>query len=791
MLRSGCSLQKYLAIAAILLWGSRWSSADQFTFDTPARWQTWQLPSGVVQADDQGYLRLTRFRTDINAVLDAPNFTHSTKTRGEVRGGIWKANTNPDTAPRLIDGDAETYWQPAPDADLAEWEVDIDLGRPVLAREIRLTFPDQEGARPFRQFNVYVAAGPRSLPNDDVFEYKRVYSTTLPNERTQITFPLNYFRDDTTRVIDEGLQVDLDRERSYRAVQYVRVDAGEKNPDAALAEIEVIAVGDNLGLGTLERNSSFDNGLLARDPQFVFDGDMDTYTNIFTVKSLGTWRDDGAWWEVDLGTLFWIDGMFLYWQGRGEGTSGLNSTPNLGGYAFYSSDGQRTATGDIDYDLLLQEGEEIPGSDSYLTSLRRFRYLFKPRPIRYLFWHALETGGVEWKSRLLELMLFSPGYPARVVVRSDFIDLGQLKGDDRPRVIKGISWDVELPSGTKIQLRSRSGSTLEEMYAFYDAKGTPVTEERWKSIPKSIRGQVDTTIVIGADWDEWSNFYQFSSEPFKSASPRRFVQLELILSTDDSQVAPVLRSLSIEFEEALIQEARGRVLPRQVHSNQETRFTYTLWPWADASDSGFDLLRLAIPGPLDPGDVEIRIGERSIIADDILVQGDSLLLVTLPTPVVSDSVQLSFTTRVLRYATVFSLDLGHAARPGLWQLVRPAQRNANLVFLSDLPASNRLIGDLQVTPVFSPNGDGVNESAEIRFVIFKVDTPRPRVRIFDLAGRLIAELNQPGGRDVVAFTWSGRDRNGERVQPGIYLCSVDLGAEAGEHTAVRSVVVAY
>ena len=45
MLRSGCSLQKYLAIAAILLLGARWSSADQFTFDTPARWQTWQLPS--------------------------------------------------------------------------------------------------------------------------------------------------------------------------------------------------------------------------------------------------------------------------------------------------------------------------------------------------------------------------------------------------------------------------------------------------------------------------------------------------------------------------------------------------------------------------------------------------------------------------------------------------------------------------------------------------------------------------------------------------------------------------
>ena len=49
------------------------------------------------------------------------------------------------------------------------------------------------------------------------------------------------------------------------------------------------------------------------------------------------------------------------------------------------------------------------------------------------------------------------------------------------------------------------------------------------------------------------------------------------------------------------------------------------------------------------------------------------------------------------------------------------------------------------------------------------------------------------GHGPLALTAAGNrgDRNGERVQPGIYLCRVDLGAEAGEDTAVRSLVVAY
>ena len=86
--------------------------------------------------------------------------------------------------------------------------------------------------------------------------------------------------------------------------------------------------------------------------------------------------------------------------------------------------------------------------------------------------------------------------------------------------------------------------------------GEEVTEEKWNSSPKVLRGAVDTSLVVGEDWGAWSNVYQVSGETFQSDSPRRFVLLEMILSTEDPAVAPTVNSISIEFENALVQGAR-------------------------------------------------------------------------------------------------------------------------------------------------------------------------------------------------------------------------------------------
>ncbi len=779
-------------VVALLLVGSFAVGADIYTFDSSAKWQAWEMPRGTVRILNDGQLELVKYNKSINAALNAATFVHPTQKRGDVQGGIWRAGSNRVDADFLIDGNADTYWEPSAADQLVDWSVDIDLGRPVLAREINLIFPQRDDVRPLVQFSVFVSTGSRIQAQDDVFRYRKVYQTTKPNAEPRITIPMVGDALDTTRVIDPGLDVDLGAEQDYRVVRFVRLVVDEKSADVALSEIEVISAGDNVSLGTLERGGSFNFGLLARDPQNMFDGNMDTFAVIVTSGGTkGGWREGGMWWQVDLGAQFWLDELFMYFQDRGEALSSFlfEGLHHGRGFNILTSDGRRTTGGELDYDQLLREEIAIDAGLASERQVRHIRYLFSPRKVRYIFWHGHEDNG--WFSKPMEFMLFSPGYPAEVVLRSGFIDLGAISGDQRPKAIRSLQWDAALASQTKLRLRSRSGNNLSEVYTHYDRTGVETTELKWTNSPKVLRGKVDTTVVTGADWGEWSNFYQASGEPFQSDTPRRYIQLELILSTEDPSVAPALSNLSIEYEDALVQRAVGRVLPRQAGVNEATRFSYTLWPTSDALDSGFDRLRIRLPGRIGEGDLVVRVGGIPVAPSQI-ANTDSLLTLTLPERVYSDSLEIEFTTRVVENATLFSADVGDSERLGLWQNVEEAERQANIVYLPDVVTSDVLIGDLNIVPsAFTPNGDGINDEVEISFTVLKVDRAAPVVRILDMEGNSVAVLSAPAPSNSPRFRWDGRRTDGRRAVPGIYLCEIDVGAASGEGAAVRSLAVAY
>ena len=263
------------------------------------------------------------------------------------------------------------------------------------------------------------------------------------------------------------------------------------------------------------------------------------------------------------------------------------------------------------------------------------------------------------------------------------------------------------------------------------------------------------------------------------------------MSTDDPTVAPTMRSLAIEFDNALVQGAQGRILPRNADPNTDTRFTYTLWPSTATSDLGFDRLRLSIPSAAS--EVALRVGTRTVEISALRSEGDSLLFIDLPELITNDSVAVEFTTKVLRNATLFTAELGAVQQPGLWQSVEAIERRANTVFLPQLARTENLIGDLQITPAaFTPDGDGINDSVYIRFALFKVEGTEPQVRIYDLSGRLVAEATPSSeNRGIKAFSWTGVDLTGQRVRPGIYLCRIDTRSDAGVEAAVRSIAVAY
>lgn len=765
------------------------ANSETLTFQGRDAWATWQMPFGLTEVGENGQLQLVKFRKDINAVADAHRFSYESKRRGRVTGGIWEATSNPADADHIIDGDLQTFWRPDPADAIEDWAIEIDLGRAVLAREIRLVFPDAEDVRPFRQFTVYGSPGTRISVQDDLVLLDPLFRTTQPNAAREIVIPLGFAARDTVLQLDAGLDGDPETKNNYRVIQRIRIEVEEKSPGAALAEIEVRAIGDNLSIGTMQRGR-FVNGINSVDPQNLFDADMNTNNLIgSSYGSLG-WKEGGVWFGVDLGAVFFVDEFFLYSFRPDEGLVGFSINGTGPGHTVLYSDGSRSLSSNLPVPDAFDYTELLTHIDPNADRLLYIRYMFKPRKMRYFFWHGIRDTGwgiVKWA----EFMLFSPGYPAEVVLHSDFVDLGQLAGDGRPKVIKNLSWDAELAAGTRLQLRSRSGNALEPVYTFYNKIGEQVTEEKWKSSPKVLRGPVDTTLVVGEDWGEWSNVYQFSGEAFLSESPRRFILLEMILSTEAPNVAPVVHSLAVEFEDALLQGAAGRIEPRQAVPNEDTRFTYTLWPQVTAGDSGFDLLRFIVPGRIDAEGLELHIGPESVAPARVDQRGDSLL-VALPRTVTADSIRVGFTTRVLHNATVFSLDLGLSERPGLWQSVVPAERRAQVVMLPELAARGQLIDALELaSPAITPNGDGVNDALDMRFVVFKLAAATPTLALYDLAGRQVAAIESTPTATGHRFTWTGRDESGALVAPGMYLYRLDLGAESGRDTRTGVVSVVY
>ncbi|MGY8823657.1 MAG: FlgD immunoglobulin-like domain containing protein [Candidatus Latescibacterota bacterium] len=765
--------------------------ADELVFDSAEEWSTWQKPSGLTHIGERGQLQLIKFRKNINAVQDANLFSHETKQRGDsVSGGVWAAGSNPQTAALAIDGDLTTFWQPDPNAALEDWSLTIDLGRAVLAREIRLTFPDQPGAQPLRQFTVLVNAGVRVVATQDVFLYRSAYRTTRPNTATTLSIPLQFPSNDSTLVLDSDLPLEADYRNQYQLIQYINIMAEEQNLGGAIAEVEVIGIGDNIAIGTEERGE-FTNGANATSTVKLFDANLNTNNSISSGSGNLGWKEGGVFFTVDLGAVFFVDEIFIYSMRQQEGTLGFGVGGTGPGHTILFSDGTRTL------------GSGLPGEDSFDFSellthldpsgddLYYIRYLFKPRKMRYLFWHGISDQG--WgQTKWGEFMLFSPGYPAQVLLRSDFIDLGGRAGDNLPKVIKALNWDAELPPNTRLRLRSRSGNQLQELYIFYDKKGDIVNETKYNSSPKVLRGPIDTLLAPGEDWSPWSNQYRVSGEPFKSESPRRYLQLEMIIETEDPAVAPTVNSLSIKFEAALVQEAKGRIEPQEALANEATRFTYDLSTRARPTDNGFDLLRFVLPEPLElDTDIELYASGERIDPMAIEVRQDTLL-VTLPQVITTDSLAISFTTRIVHNATLFALDLGMSQRPGLWQSVEAVTRRANIVILPALVASQRLIHNLEIIPpTCTPNGDGINDQLEIRFAVLKVDAPAPQVQILDLSGRLVTQLESGATSSLRSYVWDGRDAQGKVVPPGIYLCRIDLGAQTGEDEAVRLLGVAY
>ena len=769
-----------LFIAFLVLYGLAMSNSalgEEMRFDTASQWRKWKLTNETVEVTNDGFLKLLPVGRKIDAVKNARSFG----------GGIHAAGSNASDAQQIMDGDFTTGWSPNLKSAPGSWWLDLDLGRGVFAERIVLNFTTD--SQPFELFDVLLSTG-----EPQVDESNTSYTDVLIF-RTKKRFKENK----NHRVVFE-----LDQSE-HTPIRYVRVVNLLPVEGASLTEIEVVGLGDNLALNLLERGGKInveigenkeDDVPLGNAIQMV-DGSF--FTRFRYGRAVRSSED--VWGEItiDLGAVYWVDWVRL--------VSGIVPRPfskragvgNLGARALsfrrfdFNLYQLRTSDGSLSPDGRLIWKQKFLNQRSILNSQQGFAdHAFTSEAtrflqIRWLIWDANCNGDCGAAPGIVEeLMVFGEGFPREVRLNSGLIDLGANKN------ITALKWGANTPPGTRLEMRSRSGNKLDLGVTFHDKNDKVVTEKKFNKLIPSFRGRIDTTFSPGSDWSPWSNIYSDSDVLFRSPSPRRYIELDLRLTSNSPEVAPELDYVTIEYAPPLAEEAFGEIYPSTVEPGIEEEFSYFVR--VSSAPRGFD--RLSIKGPSALQFVEARV-EGNRVEVEVQTSENQFELRFDRFVRNGQLVELRFKTAVFFQSTRFEGFLISGEGPdAVRQRIDPG--NANDEIASDgnvvgIPVSARLLANVEFSSrILTPNNDGINDRLSCSIDLINVLDLRPMIlRIYDLSGAVVFEDTISLTAGQYTLVWDGRGVSTQLVAPGIYVVEIVVEGDAENQYMRQIVSVAY
>ena len=358
-----------------------------------------------------------------------------------------------------------------------------------------------------------------------------------------------------------------------------------------------------------------------------------------------------------------------------------------------------------------------------------------------------------------------------------------------------------------VVLQTRTGTTPDNLIYYYKTEvlkgeeraqlpltpfGDPEAKEAWLDLAISDRGRKEDNV---RDWSAWSAPYDDFSGDFSSPGNRQYLQFRLLFTSQEVRAAATVESFSVQFSEpALAKSVVGEIDPGSVSLGETRTFDYYILPEIEQDNPGFDRIEVETPFlstvtavTVDGVEVESDTQEESD-RFNVYLTGERITSGQL--------LRITFEALAAVYGTTFFGTVYDTESEELGQRVTPG--DATAASLSNRLSvegklADRLVSNLSVSRVFTPNEDGVNDEGQISFVLLRALIPVPlQLTLHDLAGRTVRRLRDEGFvNGPYVIPWDGTDEGGRLVPPGSYILKLKVDTDTGSQHETKILGVAY
>ena len=414
----------------------------------------------------------------------------------------------------------------------------------------------------------------------------------------------------------------------------------------------------------------------------------------------------------------------------------------------------------------------------------------------------------------------------------------------------------KLGEGGQVRIQFRAGNSLDtHVYArrlapglvdTRDERGRTLDAFTWaKLLDKRIEEESLQYNILGADlgsdgeagWSFWSAPLRFedglvTDEMSPAQRQQTGVALPLPSGTRYLQFritfvgAPsggvALDYIEFDYDEPLMRHgAVAEIYPERVAIGEDVLFTYVLKPIFSREDtSHFSSIEIDVPSAQarvedfsidgvswrDVGDAAagqaLENGQftQSSFVDS--TSGQARLSIRVPPLTEADfrfdeTVTIRFRTRLFGASQQFTARLRDSNLFSVAQPVIDGDASADIATNSaQVVATNfsHMLGNLRVThPTFTPNGDGLNDTAQIDFDLLLVtDSVDISFDIYALSGqrvrRIVPSVQRAG---PVRVEWDGRNERGLLMPPGLYPYQLRVDGDTSTQARTGLLGIAY